>query len=318
MPLPSPWKTPSAPTSPPSLRRKTSLRHRHKARLGLLVLIAVLAVCALNELRCMHYGCVSRLSFHGAGVDRAGGATLPEDWKYRLGEQLKANMQEQAQMEAPPPLDDGRQRETKDGNEGEEEKENGALIEPLTISPTIDPSVYHAGDKDRWIDSPPGPAAPDKAMQEQMQAGKQTYVDGEGIEAPPAKPAKPHEPPAEASQHLAAEDLKTAAKTPTSVLPHAAEKKDEFELSTLDGTGEKVDSSFVQETVPTATFSPFAASQLAPSPSPESTQQAPDAHTKALSQSQSQSQPQTHHALGADADADTFGSMEMGLLMGGR
>ncbi|OAG00872.1 uncharacterized protein CC84DRAFT_268927 [Paraphaeosphaeria sporulosa] len=318
MPLPNPWKMPSTPSSPPSLRRKTSLRHRNKARLGFLVLIAVLTVYAFNELRCMHYGCLSRVGFYGAGVDRAGGATLPEDWKYRLGEQLKMNMQAQAQVESHPPHEHNKEDIDKQKEE-DEEKENGALIEPLTVTPTIDPGVLHAGDSDRWIDAPPGPVAPEKDVKEQMQADKQTYVDVQGIDAPPARLNKP---PAEASEHLAApspgvqvsaEDLRVAGKADTGAGKDAAKKEDVPEPPKLDKTKEKVDSVIAQKTVPKAS-SP--ASQPAPSSPPASKAEETLEDIKAHAKLQSHSQPHTHDALGTNAN--TFGSMEMGQLMGGR
>ncbi|KAF2450554.1 hypothetical protein P171DRAFT_141927 [Karstenula rhodostoma CBS 690.94] len=323
MPLPNPWNTPSAPPSPPSMRRKTSLRHRNKTRIGFLVLIAVLTVCALNELRCMHYGCVSRVGFFGGGGDRAGGATLPDDWKYQLGEQLKTTMQEQeqAQVEAPPPQEDSKQQEKE--KEEKEEKGNGALIEPLTITPAIDPGVHHAEHSDRWIDAPPGPAAPDKDLKKQMQTDKQTYVDGEDIEAPPTRL---NEPPAEASKHpaapspgvqLAAEDLRAATaagKEGPGTPQDAANKEDAQEPPKLDKTKEKVDSAIAQKTVPKASQS--ASTPLpAPSSSPASTHENPKAHPKSQPHALAPPHPPTH-AL--STNANNFGSMEMGLLMGGR
>lgn len=328
MPLTHPWKTPTAPASPPSLRRKTSLRHRNKARLGFLVLFAVLIVCALNELRCMHYGCTAFYS-----VDRAGGATLPEDWKYRLGEQLKMNMQDQAQRKAPPPAEDGKEKWEGKEEEDEEEGENGALIEPLTITPTIDLGIQHAGDSDRWVDAPLSPAVLDKDLEEQMQTDKQTYVDGEGIEA---APAKLNEPPAKASEHLAApspgvqvaaEDLratKAAGQEGPGTVQDTAKTEDVPEPPKLDKTKEKIDSVIAQKTVPKAS-QPASSVQSAPSSSPASGTENSDgilkAHPKSLPHVHDALAPlppqSASHALGS-THANNFGSMEMGMLMGGR
>jgi hypothetical protein len=313
MPLPSPWKTPSTPPSPSSIRRKTSLRHRKKARIGFLVLIGILTIIALNELRCMHYSCVSRFGFYGAGIDRAGGATLPDDWKYRLGEQLKMNMEA---MPPPPPPPDRKENE-------ETEQNNGALVEPLTISPAINPGVQDPGNGGRWIDAPSGPAAQDTQTKEQIKTDKQTHVDGNGIEAQEASehPAAALPSPSPGVP-VAAEDLRaaTAAGVPSGTEKQGAGGEDAApQPPKVDKTKEKVDGVIALKTLPMASQGADKASASAPRPSAKNTPDKPAA--PAL-----KSQHHTHDVLAppqlpqspAHGLGDSnFGSMDMGLLVAG-
>jgi hypothetical protein len=73
-----------------------SFRRRRLVRLGILILTLVIIIATLNELRCMKYGCVSRVGLSGAretaskgdngGEFVGGGSVLPVNWASGLGD----------------------------------------------------------------------------------------------------------------------------------------------------------------------------------------------------------------------------------------
>ncbi|KAL1612905.1 hypothetical protein SLS60_001135 [Paraconiothyrium brasiliense] len=283
-----------------------------------------------------------------------GGATLPDDWKYRLGEQLKTNMGHA------PPASPSSKEEMKPQKAQVEAPSNGALIEPLTITPTIDapksmkqhsnPALENAS-SNRWVDTPPGPASPGKEMKDQMKVDKQTYVNGDVIEPPKVKLNKP---PTQASANplaspaakpspgvqVAAEDLRTSNST-TPVKAEAGEKEGAKASPPpkVDKMKEKVDSFIAQKASPPATdpkASPPRASASAPASAkskPSSTPHSVARPSKVSPESQAveppppKSPPHTHDSTSPPQppqppqqhthDTNNFGSMEMGLLMAG-
>ncbi|KAF2246637.1 hypothetical protein BU26DRAFT_566989 [Trematosphaeria pertusa] len=76
-PLPSPLQRIKNPfISLHAAPRPLSFRARSKSRLTLLVVAMVLIVAVLNELRCVEYGCLSRVGFYGGEARHVGGGAV--------------------------------------------------------------------------------------------------------------------------------------------------------------------------------------------------------------------------------------------------
>lgn len=150
----------------------------------------------------MKHRCISHVSFSsGSRSETGGGAILPEDWKYRLGEQLKLNMQSMAQPQAPADASfSSKENEVQEKIKHANEKEpmpNGALVEPFPVTHNADAVLNQVTDN-RWIDAPPSPLSSNRDVTAKMRADKDVYLSGQELDAPPPKsnPA-----PIEASRH---------------------------------------------------------------------------------------------------------------------
>ncbi|KAJ4292710.1 hypothetical protein N0V90_009373 [Kalmusia sp. IMI 367209] len=310
------------PTSPlqrmtsPFTRQSLSLRTRSKIRIGILVTAIVLLVCVLNELRCMKYGCDPRIRIFGGGRKEGGGAVLPDDWKYRLGEQLKLNMQ------GTTPPKDAPTTSQKDHPKKEHSTApapNGTLVSSSSPPPALNAAGKEAGDG-RWIDAPP---SPDRETKAQMKAEKKTYVDGQDVES---LPPKTNTRPAEASS----DDHTHPANTTTpSVVPAKQDKVQDAAAKKPANTTSQGDASQPLKPPPPPLNkgnppSPPNAKNPDIASSPPSSSAAQNPSLK--SGSSGSSPPTPDHRLDSAPVAqqhsgppaeNNFGSMEMGLLMAG-
>ena len=186
MALPSPWKTHPRPSSPSRLRRPTlfTLRTRSRGYLGILLLIIIMAIYLLNDAVCMDHTCLSRIGFYGDS--RSGGATLPANWKHRLGEQLQLNTMALSHV-SDEKVGDEVQEKLKEAHEDG----NGALVGSLTDSEESKTTPTAISRGDRWIDAPPQIEAPAPDWAAQMEEDRKMYVDGVDIEAPPPQRTEP-------------------------------------------------------------------------------------------------------------------------------
>ena len=191
------------PRSPLQQTENPCIRHHHSSRFylsfragfrtGLFIASILFLFCVFNEVRCLVSSCSSfpNLSTrHISGREGTGGAVLPMDWKYRLGEHLKeGSAAAQQAIEMPQALPAVPQEADKTADRMN--SWDGTLIDPFA-APLTDGK--QAGNE-RWIDGPPEThteASPphlstglDMETMKQLDAGQPVYVDGMQVPAPP-------------------------------------------------------------------------------------------------------------------------------------